>query len=209
MNKAMLHLWCHESNFNNTFLVKLYMMKHLLTLIFASLMTAAMAYVLPGLLQISGTSGNFPCELVDHDVCVSCTLERKDDFLAFFIVDLVVTSIVIVQSLTTIITMRNFCPDRVTAHFFDDFVKNSHLAFELIEDQNKRDNPGPPPKFLQAMRGKVEEHFAEELVTRGKFKENMEKQLEVFFSSEQEAMKKGDKEMNSVIKKFFKELKNN
>lgn len=175
VNKAMMYLWCHPDNFHNIFLVRLYILKHLFIAVVACVFLGVMGAVLPTALRISSSSGNFPCDLTDFDLCLSCTVQRKDDFLAFFLVDMVITTFVLIQTLATLVTMRNSCPDLNTAHFFDTLMETSNMAFTVAELYNK---PVPEDSQLkQALNSKIAECFADELVKKADFTKKIEENM--------------------------------
>nr|XP_009858431.2 uncharacterized protein LOC104265647 isoform X1 [Ciona intestinalis] len=132
LHEGMLYLWCHKDNFQTTFLVKRYTVKHLCTALFACIWLVIMIYL--GIVSWDSPrdTETFPCTLPGNTICILCTLKGKSDVLALLICDCVILTAVSLVSLFYWIFWR-IGSERANCKFFEKLNSDSTTAFQQTE----------------------------------------------------------------------------
>ncbi|XP_076802455.1 uncharacterized protein LOC143446619 [Clavelina lepadiformis] len=134
--KSLLHHWCHKNNFKNRFLVTMYLLKHIATSLFSLVMLGLLIGWLIAISHDISTSETFRCQLPHYELCVLCTIKRKREILAIICLDIAITVIVFVLSVTHWL-MTRCSSEKAVSKFFEDLKKTSNVALKAAKESRK------------------------------------------------------------------------
>ncbi|CAK8694161.1 unnamed protein product [Clavelina lepadiformis] len=138
LNENLLYQWCHTENFNDFFIVKAYILKHIIMVIFGAVFFTIMAgfgFLL--ILEMKSTN-NFSCYLALQQVCMTCIMQHERNSLAVFGFNLVIVATMLLTSFSRWRSVRK--ASRLSeSHFLDKFVEAPHNAFVLAARKSKKD----------------------------------------------------------------------
>nr|CAB3262992.1 uncharacterized protein LOC100186235 [Phallusia mammillata] len=133
LHQSMIHLWCDKENLNNTFLLKMYALKQLVTSLLAICMLVALiTWFFYSVFDDVKVSETFGCEIPFQTTCLLCAIKRLTDVIVLFSLDLAVTLVVLFLSLWKWFDVRS-SDSKETAHFFDNLEETSNVALLAAE----------------------------------------------------------------------------